>query len=147
MELINSYTLMEYNLASSVDEVKQFSEWLFERLVERFQDGDTTHWYLVRDINMNDVIRYSQAIHMLLEDINTLRMFYRKTHSWLKNPPEKVVEADNRLEKEIDRLNFIHDMLMVKKNKIISKEIRGQFYDVVDGFDDISKSITSDMWL
>ena len=56
---------MKYNLASSVDEVKQFVEWLFERLIERFQDGDTTHWYLVRDIDMNDIIRYSQAIHML----------------------------------------------------------------------------------
>lgn len=78
---------------------------------------------------------------MLLEDINTLRITYRKTYDWLKNPPEKIVEADNHLKKEIYRLNFIHDMLMVKKNSIIEKEIRGKFYDVIDGFDDISKSI------
>ena len=138
---------MKYNLASSVDGVKQFVEWLFERLIERFQDGDITHWYLVRDIDMNDIIRYSQAIHMLREDIDTLRIAYRKMYDWLKNPPEKVIEADDRLKKEIYRLNFIHDMLMVKKNKIIGKEIRGQFYDVVDGFDDISKIIMIDRWL
>lgn len=136
---------MKYNLASSVDEVKQFVEWLFERLIERFQDGDTTHWYLVRDINMNDIIRYSQAIHMLLEDIDTLRTTYRDWYDLSKNRPAE--EAYIRLKKEADRLNFIHDMLMVKKNKIIGKEIRGQFYDVVDGFDDISKNITGDRWL
>lgn len=136
---------MKYNLASSVDEVKQFVEWLFERLIERFQDGDTTHWYLVRDINMNDIIRYSQAIHMLLEDIDTLRTTYRDWYDLSKNRPAE--EAYIRLKKEADRLNFIHDMLMVKKIKIIGKEIRGQFYDVVDGFDDISKNITGDRWL
>ena len=132
---------MKYNLASSVDEIKQFVEWLFEKLIERVDDGDTVHWYLVRGIDMNDIIRYSQAVKMLLEDINTLRITYRKMYDWLKNPPEKIVETDNRLKKEIYRLNFIHDMLMVKKNSIIEKEIRGKFYDVIDGFDDISKSI------
>lgn len=136
---------MKYNLASSVDEVKQFVEWLFERLIERFQDGDTTHWYLVRDIDMNDIIRYSQAIHMLREDIDTLKTTYREWYDLSRNRPAE--EAYIRLNKEADRLTFIHDMLMVKKNKIIGKEIRGQFYDVVDGFDDISKSITSDRWL
>lgn len=136
---------MEYNLASSVDEVKQFVEWLFERLIERFQDGDTTHWYLVRDIDMNDIIRYSQAIHMLREDIDTLKTTYREWYDLSMNRPAE--EAYIRLNKEADRLNFIHDMLMVKKNKIIGKEIRGQFYDVVDGFDDISKIITIDRWL
>ena len=132
---------MKYNLASSVDEIKQFVEWLFEKLVERVDDGNTVHWYLVRGIDMNDIIRYSQAVKMLLEDINTLRITYRKMYDWLKNPPEKIVETDNRLKKEIYRLNFIHDMLMAKKNSIIEKEIRGKFYDVIDGFDDISKSI------
>lgn len=44
---------MKYILASSVDEIKQFVEWLFERLIERVDDGNTVHWYLVRDINMN----------------------------------------------------------------------------------------------
>ena len=132
---------MKYNLASSVDEIKQFVEWLFEKLIERVDDGDTVHWYLVRGIDMNDIIRYSQAVKMLLEDINTLRITYRKMYDWLKNPPEKIVETDNRLKKEIYRLNFIHDMLMAKKNSIIEKEIRGKFYDVIDGFDDISKSI------
>lgn len=136
---------MKYNLASSVDEVKQFVEWLFERLIERFQDGDTTHWYLVRDIDMNDIIRYSQAIYMLREDIDTLKTTYREWYDLSRNRPAE--EAYIRLNKEADRLTFIHDMLMVKKNKIIGKEIRGQFYDVVDGFDDISKSITSDRWL
>ena len=136
---------MKYNLASSVDEVKQFVEWLFERLIERFQDGDTTHWYLVRDIDMNDIIRYSQAIHMLREDIDTLKTTYREWYDLSRNRPAE--EAYIRLNKEADRLSFIHDMLMVKKNKIIGKEIRGQFYDVVDGFDDISKSITIDSWL
>ena len=132
---------MKYNLASSVDEIKQFVEWLFEKLIERVDDGDTVHWYLVRGIDMGDIILYSQAIKMLLEDINTLRITYRKMYDWLKNPPEKIVETDNRLKKEIYRLNFIHDMLMAKKNSIIEKEIRGKFYDVIDGFDDISKSI------
>ena len=132
---------MKYNLASSVDEIKQFVEWLFEKLIERVDDGNTVHWYLVRGIDMNDIIRYSQAVKMLLEDINTLRITYRKMYDWLKNPPEKIVETDNRLKKEIYRLNFIHDMLMAKKNSIIEKEIRGKFYDVIDGFDDISKSI------
>ena len=132
---------MKYNLASSVDEIKQFVEWLFEKLVERVDDGNTVHWYLVRGIDMGDIILYSQAIKLLLEDINTLRITYRKMYDWLKNPPEKIVETDNRLKKEIYRLNFIHDMLMVKKNSIIEKEIRGKFYDVIDGFDDISKSI------
>ena len=136
---------MKYNLASSVDEVKQFVEWLFERLIERFQDGDITHWYLVRDIDMNDIIRYSQAIYMLREDIDTLKTTYREWYDLSRNRPAE--EAYIRLNKEADRLTFIHDMLMVKKNKIIGKEIRGQFYDVVDGFDDISKSITSDRWL
>lgn len=136
---------MKYNLASTVDEVKQFSEWLFERLIERFQDGDTTHWYLVRYIDMNDIIRYSQAIHMLREDIDTLKTTYREWYDLSRNRPAE--EAYIRLNKEADRLTFIHDILMVKKNKIIGKEIRGQFYDVVDGFDDISKSITSDRWL
>lgn len=136
---------MKYNLASSVDEVKQFSEWLFERLIERFQDGDTTHWYLVRDIDMNDIIRYSQAIHMLREDIDTLKTTYREWYDLSHNRPAE--EAHIRLNKEADRLTFIHDMLMVKKNKIIGKEIRGQFYDVVDGFDDISKIIMIDRWL
>ena len=136
---------MKYNLASSVDEVKQFVEWLFERLIERFQDGDITHWYLVRDIDMNDIIRYSQAIHMLREDIDTLKTTYREWYDLSRNRPAE--EAYIRLNKEADRLNFIHDMLMVKKNKIIGKEIRGQFYDVVDGFDDISKIIMIDRWL
>lgn len=136
---------MKYNLASTVDEVKQFSEWLFERLIERFQDGDITHWYLVRDIDMNDIIRYSQAIHMLREDIDTLKATYREWYDLSRNRPAE--EAYIRLNKEADRLNFIHDMLMVKKNKIIGKEIRGQFYDVVDGFDDISKIIMIDRWL
>lgn len=136
---------MKYNLASSVDEVKQFVEWLFERLIERFQDGDITHWYLVRDIDMNDIIRYSQAIHMLREDIDTLKTTYREWYDLSRNRPAE--EAYIRLNKEADRLTFIHDMLMVKKNKIIGKEIRGQFYDVVDGFDDISKNITGDRWL
>lgn len=136
---------MEYNLASTVDEVKQFSEWLFERLIERFQDGDTVYWYLVRGIDMNDIIRYSQAINMLLEDIETLRTTYRKWYNLSKD--HTAEEEYIRLKKETDRLNFIHEMLMVKKNKIIGKEIRGQFYDVVDGFADIAKSITSDRWL
>ena len=136
---------MKYNLASSVDEVKQFVEWLFERLIERFQDGDITHWYLVRDIDMNDIIRYSQAIHMLREDIDTLKTTYREWYDLSRNRPAE--EAYIRLNKEADRLTFIHDMLMVKKNKIIGKEIRGQFYDVVDGFDDISKIIMIDRWL
>lgn len=136
---------MKYNLASSVDEVKQFVEWLFERLIERFQDGDITHWYLVRDIDMNDIIRYSQAIYMLREDIDTLKTTYREWYDLSRNRPAE--EAYIRLNKEADRLTFIHDMLMVKKNKIIGKEIRGQFYDVVDGFDDISKIITIDRWL
>lgn len=136
---------MKYNLASSVDEVKQFVEWLFERLIERFQDGDITHWYLVRDIDMNDVIRYSQAIHMLREDIDTLKTTYREWYDLSRNRPAE--EAYIRLNKEADRLTFIHDMLMVKKNKIIGKEIRGKFYDVVDGFDDISKIIMIDRWL
>ena len=136
---------MKYNLASSVDEVKQFVEWLFERLIERFQDGDTTHWYLVRDIDMNGIIRYSQAIHMLREDIDTLKTTYREWYDLSRNRPAE--EAYIRLNKEADRLTFIHDMLMVKKNKIIGKEIRGKFYDVIDGFDDISKSIMSDRWL
>lgn len=136
---------MKYNLASSINEIKQFVEWLFERLVERYQDGDTVYWYLVRDIDMNDIIRYSQAINMLLEDIETLKTTYLKWGYMIKQ--DKVAEARSRLEQEIERLNFIHDMLMAKKNKIIEKEIRGQFYDVVDGFDDISKSITSDRWL
>ena len=136
---------MKYNLASSVDEVKQFVEWLFERLIERFQDGDTTHWYLVRDIDMNGIIRYSQAIHMLREDIDTLKTTYREWYDLSRNRPAE--EAYIRLNKEADRLTFIHDMLMVKKNKIIGKEIRGKFYDVIDGFDDISKSIMIDRWL
>ena len=135
---------MKYNLASSVDEVKQFSEWLFERLIERFQDGDSVHWYLARDIDMNDIIRYSQAIHMLREDIDTLKTTYREWYDLSTNRPAE--EAYIRLNKEVDRLKFIHDMLMVKKNKIIGKEIRGQFYDVVDELDVISKSITIDMW-
>lgn len=136
---------MKYNLASTVDGVKQFVEWLFERIVERFQDGDNTHWYLARDIDMNDIIRYSQAIHMLREDIDTLKTTYREWYDLSTNRPAE--EAYIRLNKEADRLNFIHDMLMVKKNKIIGKEIRGQFYDVVDGFDDISKIIMIDRWL
>lgn len=136
---------MRYNLASTVDEVKQFSEWLFERLIERFQDGDTVYWYLVRGIDINDIIRYSQAINMLLEDIETLRTTYRE---WYDLSKDRAAEEEYiRLKKETDRLNFIHEMLMVKKNKIIGKEIRGQFYDVVDGFADIAKSITNDRWL
>ena len=138
---------MKYNLASSVDEVKQFVEWLFEKLIERVDDGDTVHWYLVRGIDMGDIILYSQAVKMLLEDIDTLRTAYRDWYDWIKNHPEKIVEADNCLKKEIYRLNFIHDMLMFKKNSIIEKEIRGKFYDVIDGFDDITKSIMSDRWL
>lgn len=136
---------MRYNLAFSINEIKQFVEWLFEKLVERYQDGDTVYWYLVRDIDMNDIIRYSQAINMLLEDIETLRTTYRE---WYDLSKDRTAEEEYiHLKKETDRLNFIHEMLMVKKNKIIGKEIRGQFYDVVDGFADIAKSITNDRWL
>ena len=133
---------IRFILASNTNEVKQFVEWLFEKLIERVDDGNAVHWYLVRGIDMNDIIRYSQAIKMLLEDINTLRTIYRDWYNLSKNRPAE--EAYIRLEKEAERLNFIHDMLMSKKNSIIEKEIRGKFYDVIDGFDDISKSIMNE---